>query len=65
MTSTTVKLVCIVDADHKIYTNEDGQLVIEFEREVDNLEPDEDGEVLGELQYNMLWECFGSYIEVL
>ena len=62
-----VKLTCVVSEayQHHIYTNEQGQLVLEFYKEVsDNMDVDDPDE-MGELQSDMLWECFDSSLLVV
>ena len=63
---TEVKLTCVVTEDHQhhIYKNEQGQLVLEFYQTVDDLDVNDPDE-LGELQSDMLWECFDSSLLVV
>ncbi|RWZ87282.1 MAG: hypothetical protein EO766_12215 [Hydrotalea sp. AMD] len=59
-----VRLTCEVSDCTMEY--KDGKLVITFEREVvyDPNATDE-GEQMGEIQSNLLWECFDSSLELL
>jgi len=65
MAPVTVKLVCKINENHPhhIYKNEEGQLVLEFYQTVDNLNVN-DSDELGDLQTDMLWECFDSNLIV-
>ena len=60
-----VTLTCVVSENHQhhIYKNKQGQLVLEFYQTVDDLNENNPDE-LGDLQSDMLWECFDSSLTV-
>ena len=61
-----VKLTCVVSENHQhhFYRKEKGEIVFEFYQKVDDLDVN-DPDQLGDLQADMLWECFDTSLLVV
>jgi hypothetical protein len=63
--TTTIVFACEVAEDAVVTYNDSGKMIITFTREVELFGDGDVAEELGDLQSDLLWECFDSSLEVV